>query len=209
MAGIFISYRRSDAGGWAGRFSDSLRAELGHAMIFRDIDNIPPGVEFDAFIVESVSSCDALIALIGPTWLTASESGKRRLDNPNDFTRIEIVTALQRKIRVVPVLVGNAQMPRADDLPHDLKPLARRQAYELTDRRWMDDCRNLADVLRPIVGQRSWRRCSPRLAAAIAASLIVVLALGGYGLKVLYDKPVRPDVAKEAPIASPARPDVV
>jgi hypothetical protein len=194
MAGIFISYRRSDAQGWAGRFSDSLTTELGRTTIFRDIDTIPPGVEFDAFISEAVGSCDVLIALIGPTWLTASESGKRRLDDPHDFTRMEIVAALRRNIRVIPALVGGARMPRPDELPDDLKPLARRNAYELTDRRWADDCRELVEVLRPLVKKpdvvpppavkkppverQIWR------SIVAAAIVILVLVIAGYGFTV-------------------------
>jgi hypothetical protein len=151
MAGIFISYRRSDAGGWAGRFWDSLETVFGAKMIFHDIDSIPPGVEFEAYIADAVGSCDVLIALIGPTWVTAGELGKRRLDDPNDFTRMEIAAALRRNIRVIPALVGGASMPKADDLPDDLKPLARRNSYELTDSRWREDCRKLAEMLRPLV----------------------------------------------------------
>lgn len=109
MAGIFISYRRADAEGWAGRLSDSLKVELGRVNIFRDIDDIPPGVEFDTYIAEAVGSCDVLIALIGPRWLNVTDkSGQRRLDDPNDFIRLEIATALKRNVRVIPALVGDA-----------------------------------------------------------------------------------------------------
>src|SRR5678815_1690123 len=102
MSGIFISYRRSDSEGWAGRLSDSLKAELGRVNIFRDIEDIPPGVEFDTYIETAVSSCDVLIAIIGPHWLAAANSdGQRRLDDPKDFTRLEIVGALKRNIRVI------------------------------------------------------------------------------------------------------------
>src|SRR5215475_12523264 len=130
MAGIFISYRRSDAGGWAGRFSDSLRAELGRATILRDIDTIPPGEEFGDFIRDAVSSCQ------GPYRTNRSDvaDGVRvrqaEASDPNDFTRIEIATALRCGVRVIPVLISNARLPSADDLADDLKPLARRQAYD-------------------------------------------------------------------------------
>lgn len=86
IANVFISYRRSDAEGWAGRLSDSLKAVLGRIKICRDIDDIPPGVEFDAYIIHSVSSCNALIVLMGPHWLAVTDkTGKRRLDDPTDF----------------------------------------------------------------------------------------------------------------------------
>lgn len=176
MAGLFISYRRSDAEGWAGRLLDSLKANLGQVNIFRDIDDIPPGVDFDAYITEAVGSCSALIALIGPHWLTVTDKGgRRRLDNPADFTRLEIATALKRNVRVIPALVDNAEMPSIDELPEELKLLSRRQAYELTDARWADDCRRLANVLMPIV--KPTRRFGPK--AMVVLGLVVVLALGG------------------------------
>src|SRR6266478_494516 len=118
MGTIFISYRRDDASAWAGRLSDTLKAILGRVSIFRDIEDIPPGVEFDSYIAQAVGSCDALLALIGPNWLSASDSaGGRRLDDPRDLTRLEIATALKRDIRVIPVLVAGAKMPGPPDLP--------------------------------------------------------------------------------------------
>jgi hypothetical protein len=177
MAGIFISYRRADAEGWAGRLSDSLKAELGRVNIFRDIEDIPPGVEFDTYITDAVGACDVLIALIGPRWLTVTDSaGNRRLDDPKDFTRLEIVGALTRNVRVIPTLVGGATMPRADDLPEDLRPLVRRQAYELSDARWAQDCRRLCDVLKPIVKREGG------LNRTIMAGVLAAVAIGGVGV---------------------------
>ena len=186
MAGIFISYRRSDSGGWAGRLSDCLKGELGRVQIFRDIEDIPPGVEFDRYINEAVSSCDVLIALIGPTWLTVkSGNGQRRLENPEDFTRLEIEAALKRNVRVIPALVGGAEIPGVDQLPEDLKPLARRQSYELSDIRWQDDCKKLADVLRPLVRQQSWLG-SKKIKTALA--VLLLLAALSYGGKIWFDR---------------------
>ena len=173
MAGIFISYRRADAEGWAGRLSDSLKAELGRVNIFRDIEDIPPGVEFDTYITNAVGACDVLIALIGPRWLNVTDSaGKRRLDDPRDFTRLEIVGALKRNVRVIPTLVGDAVLPPADELPEDLRPLVRRQAYELSDARWPDDCRRLCEVLRPIV-KREGGLSGKLVTALLAAALLI------------------------------------
>src|SRR5688572_1923277 len=107
MSGIFISYRRSDTQPWAGRLSDSLKAALGRVRIFRDIEDIPPGAHFENVINDKVGTCDALIALIGPQWLISTDRyGTRRLDDPKDFTRLEIATALKRNVRVIPTLVG-------------------------------------------------------------------------------------------------------
>jgi hypothetical protein len=175
MADIFISYRRSDAEGWAGRLSDSLKANLRRVRVFCDVDNIPPGVEFDTYITKPVGSCEVLIALISPRWLSVSDSGRRRLDDPKDFIRIEIATALGRKVRVIPVVVGKAGMPSPNDLPDEIKPLARLQAYELTDSRWADDCRALAKELKQLIDRRRWRDA----AKAIAAIALVSVGVGG------------------------------
>jgi hypothetical protein len=156
---------------------------LGRVNIFRDIEDIPPGVEFNAYINDAVGSCDVLIALIGPRWLTVTDrNGRRLLDDPKDFTRVEILTALKRNVRVIPALVGGADIPDIDELPDDLKPLARRQAYELSDTRWVDDCRKLADVLRPILKPRGSLRT--KVAAVV---LIALLAGTAYGVKLWYD----------------------
>jgi hypothetical protein len=152
MAGVFISYRRSDASGWAGRLWDHLVAAFGSDLVFRDIDTLPPGTEFDTYIGEAVTSCDVLIAIISPGWLSATEEGKRRLDDPSDLLWKELVTALQLGKRVVPALVGGTRPPSIAELPDDLKPLARRQAYELSERRWAEDCRLLADFISPLLG---------------------------------------------------------
>jgi uncharacterized protein len=180
-AGIFISYRRSDAAGWAGRLSDSLKTHLHGVNIFRDIEDIPPGVEFDSYITEAVGSCRVLIALIGPQWLTVvGADGRRKLEDPADFTRTEISAALKRNVRVIPALVGGATIPTADQLPEELKPLIRRQAYELTDGRWADDCRKLADVLKPLVKPEN--RIGRRLLAGsgLAICLLLGVALAWY-----------------------------
>jgi len=124
---IFISYRRVDSEGYAGRIYDRLVLHFGDDAIFMDVDDIPAGVDFVEYLENEVQSCDVLIALIGKQWLDVKdERGIRRLDNPNDFVRIEIATALKRDIRVIPVLLGGAQMPNVSDLPENLQSLTRR-----------------------------------------------------------------------------------
>ncbi len=131
---IFVSYRRDDARGDAGRLTDNLKLHFGDKQIFRDVEAIEAGVDFVEAINNAVSQCAVLLAIVGPNWLKATDSeGRRRLDDPNDFVRLEIAVALQRNIRVVPVLVGGAVMPKAEDLPQGLESLARRQAHELSD----------------------------------------------------------------------------
>lgn len=153
MSGIFISYRRQDTSGYAGRLYERLAKHFGKQRVFMDIDTLQPGLDFGQALDQAVSSCEVLIALIGPNWLTAVDAeGQRRLDNPDDFVRMEIAAALAREgVRVVPVLVGNASLPRADALPPDLKPLARRQSVEITDNRWDFDVARLIERLEPVV----------------------------------------------------------
>lgn len=137
MDGIFISYRRDDSAGYAGRLYDRLIPHFGADRVFMDVEGIELGTDFVAAIEEAVGSCRVLIVIIGDEWLkTADALGRRRLDDPHDFIRLETATALKRGIRVVPVLVGGALMPRADDLPEELKPLARRQAIEISHKQW-------------------------------------------------------------------------
>lgn len=177
MGGIFISYRRGDTNPWAGRLSDSLKTLLGRMSVFRDIEDIPPGVEFDHYIAQQVGACDVLIALIGPRWLSAQdELGRPRLDDQRDYLRLEIATALTRNIPVVPVLVGDAAVPPEDKLPEPLKPLSRRQAFTLNDTYWAADCQRLADFLRRYSPYARSRRNIRRLIAVVAIVLVAIAA---------------------------------
>ena len=136
MHGIFISYRREDAAGYAGRLYDRLAAHFGAERVFMDVEEIEPGADFVDAIARAVGSCEVLIVIIGNEWLAVDSAGHRRLDDPADFVRIETATALIRGIRVVPVLVDGAVVPRADQLPVQLVPLTRRQAVELSHKQW-------------------------------------------------------------------------
>src|SRR5580704_10873986 len=146
---IFISYRRDDASYPAGRLYDRLSATLPKNQIFIDVDNLDPGVDFFEAIEASVGSCDVLIAVIGKRWLISSdEEGRRRLDNPDDLVRLEIATALKRNVRVIPVLVDGALVPRSTELPDDLKPLVRRNALEVSHVRFRFDSGRLTDAIK-------------------------------------------------------------
>ena len=148
---IFLNYRRKDTEDTAGRLFDSLCAHFGEERVFMDLDDIPPGVDFDEVVHEAVGKCDVLLALIGPTWLTmVDEHGHRRLDDPADFVRIELQTALQRDIRVVPVLVHDVAMPTAEDLPDGLQRLTHKQALGLSNTRWKYDLGKLVDALESV-----------------------------------------------------------
>jgi hypothetical protein len=144
---IFISYRRDDSSASAGRLYDRLSARLPNNHIFIDVD-LDPGIDFVQAIEASVGSCDVLIAVIGKRWLLSSdEEEKCRLENPEDFVRVEIATALKRKVRVIPVLVDGASMPRASELPDDLKLLTRLNALEVSHNRFNADFRRLEVTL--------------------------------------------------------------
>ena len=150
---IFISYRVNDTAGETGRLVDSLKQYFYEDQIFVDIDKIEPGVDFTEAIAKSLELCDVMLAIIGPGWQgvnTATNSS--RINNPNDWVRLEISTALKRNIRVVPVLVDGAEFPTAEQLPEDLQPLLRRQAYEISNKRWRYDTDELIRFLVKSVG---------------------------------------------------------
>jgi hypothetical protein len=145
---VFISYRREETAYAAGWLFDRLADRFGRGQIFKDIDSIQLGDDFVDVITAAVRSCDVLLALIGEQWLTITdEHGRRRLDNPDDFVRLEIEAALARNVRVVPVLVAGARMPRSDQLPPSLAKLARRQALELSHSHFELDTSRLHKVL--------------------------------------------------------------
>ena len=151
---IFISYRRDDCAGHAGRLYDRLRDHFGPDHIFRDIDTIEPGQDFVDAIETAVGSCPAVVVLIGKQWASIKDAeGRRRLDNPEDFVRLEVAAALKRKVRVVPVLLQGAAMPASTDLPEPLAKLARLNAIEVSDTRWDFDVGRLIDALNKALGR--------------------------------------------------------
>ena len=153
MPTIFISYRRDDAEGEAGRLFDDLTAQFGADSVFMDVMDIKPGRDFRKVIDENVSSCGVLLALIGKGWINArDDAGRHRLDDPQDFVRLETASALKRDIPVIPVLVHGASMPLAEQLPEELKELAYRNAVELTHARWESDVQVLIKALSGGVG---------------------------------------------------------
>jgi hypothetical protein len=144
---VFVSYRRTDAPGHAGRLYDRLADRYGEQNVFKDLDSLEPGADFAEVIQTTISRCDVLIAVIGPQWLDAEEGGVRRLDDPLDWVRLEIANALDRRIRVIPVLVNGASMPSEADLPDALRPLARRYAIELNEIVWRSQVAQLVGTV--------------------------------------------------------------
>ncbi len=159
-SGIFISYRRDDSSGDAGRLYDHLIAHFGKQMVFRDIDTIAPGSDFVRRIEDAVGACQVFLVLIGRSWLTTTgPDGRRRLENPADFVRLELTAALRQGIRMIPLLVQDAQMPRPQELPEPLQELARRNAIKLSDDRWgYDVSRLVAAIEQSVKPQPSGRK---------------------------------------------------
>jgi hypothetical protein len=176
MAGLFISYRREDLPGFAGRLADALEAVFGAENVFRDIEDIRPGDDFVEVIERQLREVDALLVVIGPSWLTANRDGVRRLDEADDFVRQEIHAGLESGKPVLPVLIGGGIMPAETDLPLDIRRLARRQAVVLSDSNWTTDVARLVDLLRPLLPAR--RRGTARRSRLIGLiGLIVVAAI--------------------------------
>jgi hypothetical protein len=155
MAGnIFINYRRGDDPGFTQALFSRLEQAFPPERLFMDVDNIAPGLDFMQVLNDEVARCDVLIAVIGKNWLgAADESGERRLDNPDDFVRIEIESALSQKKRVIPVLVNDAKMPRSTELPEGLKPFARCNAVRLTHERFRADTQGLIEALEDVLSE--------------------------------------------------------
>jgi DNA primase len=216
MRGIFISYRREDAEGQAGRLFDDLSAHFGRDAVFMDVAGIKKGMDFRRVIEEHVTSCGVLLVIIGKRWLSATDSeGKRRLDDVNDFVRLETAAALSRGIPVVPVLVHDAVRPTEQDLPDVLKELAFRNGTELTHARWDSDVKSLIEDLRPYletpataalatqqtrdqssVATARWtppvddrRRPSSRSLWAAGGAAVVVGGLSMFGYHLWQDRP--------------------
>ena len=153
MAGIFISYRRADSDVAAGRLADDLSRTFGPDTIFRDIERLEPGEDYVKALDRALDTCVAVIAVIGPRWLTITdEKGNRRLADPNDWVHVEIHRALERQIRVIPVLLPGTIMPQEGEMPQDIKELPTHQAFELSDRHWKQELEILVGALEKIPG---------------------------------------------------------
>ena len=179
---IFINYRRDDSAGFAGRLADSLGAWFGPERIFRDVSGIDYGEDFEQAIDARLEESGAVVVVIGERWISAvNAGGERRLDDPNDYVTREIAVALRNGVSVIPVLLGNASMPRAEELPEDLKDLAKRNAITVSDERWNFDVERLAKVLSiDVPGSVAQRRLDRAkwlaLTLIVAASVLSVYA---------------------------------
>lgn len=213
MAQIFISYRREDSAGYAGRLSEALERRLGHGAVFRDVDALQPGQDFVDTIAIRLRDARACLVLIGREWLDAKDkSGRRRLEEPNDYVLHEIATALRGPdMLVIPVLVEGTRMPAPDELPESIQALARRHAAALHDESWDGDVDRLVTVVRKATGGglpfgdvRTWlQRHRLRLAGAVAAALVALLLVQNRNPQ----PPAQSDTAAPVVPASTSAPD--
>ena len=155
MTRIFLSYRRADTATYAKRIYDRLSADFGSDAVFMDVVTIAPGAKFGVVIEDAVSKCDVLLAMIGLTWLTATDESGRRLGHPEDLVRIEITSALARDVLVIPLLLQGAAMPNRQELPVALADLAQRNALEMHDASWEFDIAKLERAVQSVVHLRS------------------------------------------------------
>src|SRR5581483_7771066 len=189
MSGIFISYRREDSQQIAGRLFDRLSQRFGKDRVFRDIDAIDPGANFAQVIAERIGDCNAVIALMGETWLNARDAqGRNRLDLPNDFVKAEIGEALAQSKLVIPVLIESAPMPARDALPPEIRALADSNALSISDARFDFDIGRLVSVLDKVLppGQREiassglWELIQDFLRRRGLLGLVVLTCAGGW-----------------------------
>jgi tetratricopeptide (TPR) repeat protein len=183
---IFMSYRRSDTSGFAGRLYEDLSHHFGSQRIFRDIENIEPGVDFASAVQDAVRESGVLLVLIGRDWLNCADSaGRRRLDDPDDLVRLEVAGALGIELAIIPVLVEKARIPVVEELPEPLADLVRHNTIELDEVRWSSDVSRLIARLEALVGppvaeplpRRGWLSSlagGPRLTRARAMTLSVL-----------------------------------
>ena len=158
---VFISYRRNDSGYAAGRLFDRLSQHFGSDRIFMDIDTIELGDDFVHVIETAVTSSDVVVSIIGSQWLSATNAeGRRRLDDPNDFVRLEIASALDMDVDIIPILLEGVEMPLPEQLPDTLKPLTRRNGISVSNMRFNADVDRLIRGIEAIFDARAAREAA-------------------------------------------------
>ncbi len=172
MRTVFLSYRRSDTGGEAGRLADTFQHRLGGSLAFRDVADIPLGAQFDSTLDKELAAAKVVLVLIGPTWL--AELQQRRKQADIDYLRVEVASALAKGKRVIPILLKDATLPPVHALPEDLGSLAKHQAMTLRDESWNQDVDRLIDAIgRPY----HWNIVALRTVVALLAIVVAVKLL--------------------------------
>lgn len=150
VVAIFVSYRREDSAGWAGRIHDALEGHFGDHQLFMDVTDISLGEDFRDVVRRRLSTVETVIVVIGPQWLTVENAnGDRRIDDPRDVVRLEVAAALQSPATVIPVLVDGASMPGPDELPAELSLLSFTNALEIDPAGFSDDMQRLVRAADP------------------------------------------------------------
>jgi hypothetical protein len=212
-ASILVSYRRSDGSGHVGRLYDALCDSFGKRSVFIDIESITPGADFVRSLDAVMAHSSVLLVVIGPDWARAvDEAGRRRLDDPADFVRQEVARGLSRDVATIPILVHGARMPAETDLPLDLKALARKQAFEMSDVRWKHDFQTLTRHIEqhaPELKRQNRLQVSIRRRVALASGLAVLALSAAAALEYLRrysattrdgaDGPSLPDLPRGLP----------
>jgi hypothetical protein len=184
-SGVFLSYRREETKHAAGRLADRIAERFTSSRVFVDVDSIPPGVDFSKATRDAVSRCDVLLALIGPRWTTIADAyGRRRLDDPDDFVVLELRTALERGIPVIPVLVDGAHMPKRTELPPGVEQFTLRNAVRIDAENFRQDVGWLLTELAKILpAARTGEAREPRPAPAprLLSRRAALRLAGGHG----------------------------
>lgn len=208
MGGVFICYRRDDSAGWTGRIYDRLVSRLGDDAVFMDVEAIGAGDEFPQVIDRVLDEVDSMVVVIGQRWLDARGGGDtRRLDDPADYVRQEILGAIERDLRIVPVLVDSVTMPDEHDLPEMLGPLARRSAVSVSDTRFEYDVRRLLEALQPASEHSRTQASKSRRAAALGLSTVMLVGAAVWAQRYLDSD--EPDIGASipaGPLAAPSTP---
>lgn len=206
MGKIFVNYRRDDSAPHALSIAQYLERKFGARNVFIDIDRLRAGQDFFDVLEQRLSLCDVMLAIIGPSWRDArDDAGQRRLDDPDDWVRVEVARALARGVTVVPVLVGGAVLPKPSDLSDDLKPLVKRHAVTVSTNSFRTDMAGLEHDLRATL--RSKRRWATPVFAA--AMLLAFVGFGYMAIAWLWPTTGELRVAgeKSPPAVAAAKPD--
>jgi hypothetical protein len=211
MGNIFICYRREDSQLVTDRIFDHLAQHFPRKSLFKDVDNIPPGVDFRTYIENAVKESAVMLAVIGPDWVSAKDAtGRRRLDNPTDFVNVELSSALELQRRIIPVLVRGARMPTTDELPPALKSLADINALPVrSDPDFTGDFARLRRALDAIVGRRYRNWIALLVATAVFAAVMGTAWYEVWRPSQIHRPigPIQPNNGSPRPVTPPAGAD--
>lgn len=175
---IFINYRRDDSASQALNVAQYLESTFGKSSVFIDVDRLKAGQKFPVVLEDKLSQCKVMVAVIGPSWLGARDeaTGARRLDNPEDWVRLEIERALARGVHVIPVLVAGASLPKKADLPPSLQPLVEHQYATVTTNGFRNEMAGLARDIAELLGpRRRWFYAAGAAALLLAGAIALPL----------------------------------